>query len=90
MANLTVNQPSIKVLKAEIFHGIDVQRSSNGPKDNYIETKSTLFGAPCTYYVPTPDRDTRHWLDFMEEDYKPYLVSITALIESPMKLYIQN
>jgi hypothetical protein len=26
MANLTVAQPSIKILKAEVYHGIDIER----------------------------------------------------------------
>lgn len=30
MANLTVHQPNIKVIKAEIKHGLDVDRDSNG------------------------------------------------------------
>lgn len=30
MANLTVEQPHIKVLKVEIAHGLNVERDSNG------------------------------------------------------------
>lgn len=35
MANLTVEQPVIKVLKVEINHGIDMERDSNGSEDRY-------------------------------------------------------
>lgn len=30
MANLTVEQPSIKVLKVEVTHGLSVERNANG------------------------------------------------------------
>lgn len=52
MANLTVEQPSIQVLKVEITHGLNVQRGDNGSAADWVETKSTLLGAPCTYYTP--------------------------------------
>ena len=35
MANLTVEQPSIKVLKVEISHRLNIERSKNLPKDAY-------------------------------------------------------
>jgi hypothetical protein len=38
MANLTVTQPSIKVLKVEIHHGLSVNRSQNGSADEYTTT----------------------------------------------------
>jgi len=28
--------------------------------------------------------------DWMEVDHRPYVVAVTALVESPMKLYVQN
>jgi len=37
-----------------------------------------------------PKIDTRHFLDHLNYNYKPYVVSATLLIESPMKLYVQN
>jgi hypothetical protein len=73
----------------EIFHGLEVNRANNKPADAYVATKSSIMGAPCTYYAPA-ENDTRHWLDFLESDYKPYLVAVTATVESPMKLYVQN
>ena len=88
MANLTVNQPSIKVLKVEIQHGLQVERSANGSEDQYTVSQSSVLGAPTNYYVPKNDQ--RSFLDFLEEDHKPYCVAVTALIESPMKMYVQN
>ena len=35
MANLTVDQPSIKVLKVELHHGLSLQRSENGSESDY-------------------------------------------------------
>ena len=35
MANLTVNQPSVKVLKVEIAHGLNLDRDSNGKAEDY-------------------------------------------------------
>ena len=88
MANLTVHQPSMKVLKAEITHGLSRDRASNLPKSEYKVVKSKMFGAPLHTYAPF--NDTRSILDHLESDHKPYCVAITALIESPMKLYVEN
>lgn len=46
------------------------------------------MGAPCTYY--TPVNDQRDWSDHIDGAHKPYCVAVTALIESPMKLFVQN
>jgi len=86
MANLTVEQPSIKVLKVEISHGVSIERSKNLPKDAYSLFKSSILGASCNYYR-TGQETIRDW---MKEDHRPYLVAVTCLIESPMKLYVQN
>ena len=88
MANLTVEQPSIKVMKVEISHGLNVDRDTNGTADDYTTSESSVLGAPCTYY--TPVKDERSVLDWLDEDHKPYNIAITALIESPMKMYVQN
>ena len=88
MANLTIEQPSIQVLKVEVTHGLNRDRASNGNGDDWVETKSTLMGAPCTYY--TPANDTRDLIDGIDPDHRPYCVAITTLIESPMKLFVQN
>ncbi len=29
-------------------------------------------------------------MDHLDSDYKPYVISATVIIESPMKLYVQN
>lgn len=29
-------------------------------------------------------------LDFLDAEHRPYLVAITCIIESPMKMYVQN
>lgn len=86
MANLTVEQPSIKVLKIEISHGVSMERSQNLPKDAYTVVESSIMGAPCHYYK-TGQESFRDW---MKEDHRPYLVAVTTLVESPMKLFVQN
>lgn len=88
MANLTVTQPSIDLLKVEVFNGLEVDRSANGQASDYTATETHILGVPTTYYVP--NNDTRHVFDFMKNDHRPYLVAVTALIESPMKMYVQN
>ena len=55
MANLTVDQPKIKLLKVEVSHGISVERGSNHPESEYHISKSSIFGAPQTVYVPKND-----------------------------------
>ena len=50
--------------------------------------QSSIMGAKCDYY--TQKNGHKSVLDFLEEENRPYLVSVTALVESPMKLYVQN
>ena len=88
MANLTVKQPSIQVLKVEIIHGLSAERAANGNAEDWNKTKSSLLGAPCTYYTPKDDK--RDLIDGLTLEHKPYNVAITALIDSPMKLFVQN
>ena len=45
MANLTVEQPNIKLLKVEVSHGISLHRSQNRPSSEYVISKGSLFGA---------------------------------------------
>lgn len=88
MANLTVEQPRLKVLKVELSHGLSVDRAQNKPASEYTASKSSLLGAPLTVYAPKPD--TRDWLDHLDYTHKPYVVAATLLVESPMKLFVQN
>lgn len=88
MANLTVEQPVLKPIKVEISHGLNVDRSKNGSLDNYNVTESSIMGAPCTYYVPK--NDTKDCADSLDPERRPYLLAVTCLIESPMKLYVLN
>ena len=88
MANLTVEQPKLKLLKVELSHGVNVERGLNAPASEYTAHKSTLFGAPLSTYVPK--NDTRSFLDHLDSNHRPYVLAATVLIESPMKLYVQN
>lgn len=88
MANLTVTQPNIQVLKVELTHGLSLERRNNGAKEDWNATTSSLLGTKCTYFTPKDDK--RDLLDGLDADRKPYGVAVTALIESPMKLYVQN
>ena len=76
------------MLKVELAHGISVDRAANGSPDEWVKTESSLLGAPCTYYTPADDK--RDIIDGLTVEHKPYNVAITALIDSPMKLYVQN
>ena len=88
LANLTVEQPRIKVLKVELSHGLSIDRAANQPAGAYTVTKSRLLGASQTVYAPK--NDTRSFLDHLDYNHKPYVLAATLLIESPMKLYVQN
>lgn len=88
MANLTVTQPSIQILKVEISHGLKLERSLNGVKSDWIVSQTSLMGAPETVY--TPAIDERDVIDGLDANHKPYLVAVTAMIESPMKLFVMN
>ena len=78
----------MKVLKAEVYCGLDRERANNLPLSEYNVSKSKLFGANMIHYAPK--RDERSFLDHLDSNHKPYVVAITCLIESPMKLYVQN
>mmetsp|Transcript_36373 Transcript_36373/g.35263 ORF Transcript_36373/g.35263 Transcript_36373/m.35263 type:complete len:153 (+) Transcript_36373:500-958(+) len=90
MANLTVHQPAVKVLKAEIHNGIDLERANNKPLDHYGVNKSSFLGTPLTTYVPKEPFDHRSAFDHIDSSHKPYVVALTLLVESPMKLFVQN
>ena len=88
MANLTVEQPRMKLLKIEVHQGVSRDRARNLPASEYSIKKSSIFGAPQTVYVPK--NDARSFLDHLDSNYKPYVVAATVLVESPMKLFVQN
>ena len=94
MANLTVEQPSIRVLKAEVSQGLQVDRSKNASsiKNYNVSNNSSPLGWSWKTYSPlTEKEDKRHFLDVLDTvNHRPYLVSLTCLIESPMKLYVLN
>ncbi len=46
MVNLTVEQPQMKLLKIEIHHGVNIERTRNLPAIEYNITKNKLMGAP--------------------------------------------
>lgn len=88
MANLTVEQPSIRVLKVEVNQGVSVNRDQNfALKDYRVTQNHGIFGAKWTTY----QSGRNHVLDILDVDEnRPYLVSLTCLVESPMKLYVLN
>lgn len=86
MANLTVEQPKLKILKVEVNHGINLERSKNLPASEYTITKNKLLGAPQTVYFPK--NDTRSFLDHLDSNHRPYVIAATVMIESPMKLFV--
>lgn len=88
MANLTVEQPNMQILKVELNHGLDVERGNNGEASEWVESKSSLLGASCNYF--TPAQDTRDLIDGVDAKHRPYSVAVTMLIESPMKMFVQN
>lgn len=55
MANLTVEQPRMKLVKVEVSHGVSIERSRNQPASEYNIHKSSLLGAPLTTYIPKND-----------------------------------
>lgn len=64
MANLTVTQPSIRVLKAEINQGLVVDRSQNlqDITDYDIVKHHNVFGAPYNTYI-NKENDQRSLFD---------------------------
>ena len=94
MANLTIEQPSIRVLKAEVHQNLSLNRDDNEQSLSAYNVSSNhnIFGAPWKTYSPKdPSKDKRDLLDVLEgESHKPYLVQMTCVVESPMKLYVQN
>jgi hypothetical protein len=89
MANLKVHQPQIDILNVEVHHGLKVDRTQNKQMEEYDIQESELMGAPFKMYT-NKNNDTRSIFDHLDFNYKPYLVSVTALIHSPMKLFVYN
>ena len=89
MANLRVHQPKIDILHVEVHNGLSVTRSHNKSREDYDIAESTLMGAPLKIYT-NKSGDSRSVFDHLNSDYKPYLVSVTTLIHSPMKLFVYN
>ena len=75
-------------MKAEINYGLNIERSANKPKDHYKISKSSFLGNPMTHYTPIVPIDSRSAFDHLDYTHKPYLVALTLLIESPMKLFV--
>lgn len=78
----------MKLLKVEIHNGVNVERQNNQPASEYNVKRSTLLGVPQTLYQPK--NDTRSFLDHLDGKHQPYVIAATVLIESPMKLFVQN
>jgi hypothetical protein len=89
LANFRTHQPKIDILNVELYHGLSVDRNENRPIEEYDVTDSSILGAPVKVFTPKSG-DTRSIWDNFDEKYKPYVVSVTALIHSPMKLYVLN
>lgn len=52
MANLTVEQPSIRVMKVEINQNLNLDRSLNQPLQEYqVLSNKNMLGAPWNVYI---------------------------------------
>ena len=89
MANLTVKQPKIEILDVELTHGLPLDAKDRLPREEYDVTEDTFLGAKCTTYSQKNGR--KHGiLDNLNTEYKPYVLTTTPLIQSPMKLFVWN
>jgi hypothetical protein len=95
MANLTVEQPSIKVVNVAIHQNLHVDRARNSRsiKDYSVSSNHSIGGASWKTYAPTEaakdKRDAFNAVDSFHAN-RPYLVQVTCVVESPMKLFVQN
>ena len=65
----------------------------NSIKDYKVSSNMKIGGASWKTYAPVdPAKDTRDALDALDSFHtnRPYLVQITCVVESPMKLYVLN
>lgn len=95
MANMTMVQPNIKVLRAEIHQNLSVIRGENmkSIKDYTVTKNHSVGGATWKTYHPADEsKNSNNALDAMDSFHtnKPYLVQITCVVESPMKLFVLN
>jgi hypothetical protein len=79
------------LLDVQVFKDLDIERDANlASKDQYYSvTQSSMFGANLHCFFKD-QIDTIIDKNFMKADHKPYLLQVTMLVESPMKLYILN
>lgn len=89
MANLTINQPKINIVDVSLTHGITLDKTQRGSKDDWSTSEGSLLGAKCTTYTHKSGKKGG-LIDNMFQDYKPYNLSVTAQIHSPMKLFVWN
>lgn len=70
---------------------MDVDRSKNLSLSEYnVYNDHGIGGAKSKSYV-TKEGDNRHFLDFLNADtHRPFLVSLTCVVDSPMKLFVYN
>lgn len=71
-------------------HGIPLERTKWLHKDQYNVNESTFLGAKCTNYKRKDGGDSHSFLDNMFENYRPYVLGVTAAVHSPMKLFVYN
>ena len=79
-------------MKAEVNQGLSLDRSKNARSisDYNVSSNHSIFGAPWKTYAPVQN-DSRHFLEMMDTyNHRPYLVALTCLVESPMKLFVYN
>jgi hypothetical protein len=57
-----------------------------------VSSNHNIFGAPWKTYAPKDaSKDDRSFLDMLGgHTHAPYLVQMTCLVDSPMKLYVAN
>lgn len=89
MTDIVLQQPVMQVLKVELYKGLEIERDKNLSKSQYNVIKAPgILGAPYTKCIPK--NDTSSWLDIIDTDKQPYVFAVTALIESPMKMFVYN
>ena len=82
-------------MRASVHQNLSVNRFQNmkSVKDYNVSNNMNIGGASWkTYAAVDPAKDTRDPLDALDGFHtnRPYLVQVTCVVESPMKLYVLN
>jgi len=89
MTDISNQQPNLKILEVEAFKNIEIEREKNFNYNSELR-EGRLWGFGPQIFFAQPHNKNEDIIDWIQDDYKPYLVSVTVLFNSKMRLLLYN